>query len=92
VWDGQWHHWEDLGGKLGSAPAVSSWGPNRLDVFAAGADGEMMHRSFNGSKWSGWDGIGGSFKDHPAAVSWGPKRIDVFVCGVDAHMGHLWRG
>jgi len=92
VWDGQWHPWEDLGGKLGSAPAVSSWGPNRLDVFAASANGEMMHRSFNGSKWSGWDGIGGSFKDHPAAVSWGLKRIDVFVCGDDAHMGHLWRG
>jgi hypothetical protein len=92
VWDGQWHQWEDLGGKLGSAPAVSSWGTDRLDVFAADADGEMMHKSFNGSKWSGWDGIGGSFKDHPAAVSWGPKRIDVFVCGDDAHIGHLWRG
>jgi hypothetical protein len=92
VWDGQWHQWEDLGGKLGSAPAVSSWGTDRLDIFAADADGQMMHKSFNGSKWSGWDGIGGSFKDHPAAVSWGPKRIDVFVCGDDAHIGHLWRG
>jgi hypothetical protein len=31
-----WSQWEDLGGILTSAPAVASWQPNRLDVFARG--------------------------------------------------------
>jgi hypothetical protein len=38
-WDGSsWHPWESLGGSLalGSAPAASSWGDDRLDVFATG--------------------------------------------------------
>ena len=41
-WDGEsWHAWESLGGELasGRAPAASSWGSDRLDVFAAGRDG-----------------------------------------------------
>ena len=31
-----WSPWEDLGGSLTSAPSVTSWGRNRLDVFARG--------------------------------------------------------
>ncbi len=37
-WDGEsWHPWESLGGELDPADgcAASSWGPSRLDVFAA---------------------------------------------------------
>src|SRR5439155_5944952 len=41
-WDGKvWHAWESLGGELdpGGRPAASSWGADRLDVFAPGRDG-----------------------------------------------------
>ena len=36
-----WHQWESLGGELdpSATPAASSWGADRLDVFARGADG-----------------------------------------------------
>src|SRR5918911_1632723 len=36
-----WHQWESLGGELDGAttPAASSWGADRLDVFARGRDG-----------------------------------------------------
>ena len=42
-WNG-WHPspgWEYLGGGFTSPPAVCSWGPDRLDIFALGLDGSM---------------------------------------------------
>jgi len=86
----QWHGWEDLGGPITSSPAVASWGPARLDVFAAGADGQLVHKWWDGQKWHDWQTLGGTFKGGPATVSWGPDRIDVFVRGQDDHLGHLW--
>ena len=36
-WDGtSWHDWESLGGELTGTPAASSWGDDRIDVFAPG--------------------------------------------------------
>jgi hypothetical protein len=49
-----WSTWEDLGGVLSSAPAVSSMGKKRLDVFARGPDGAMWHTWFDGG-WKGWE-------------------------------------
>ena len=86
----KWHGWEDLGGPITSSPAVASWGPARLDVFAAGADGQLVHKWWDGLKWHDWQTLGGVFKGAPAAVSWGLHRIDVFVQGIDDHLGHLW--
>ena len=85
----QWQGWEDLGGPITSPPAVASWGPGRLDVFAAGADGQLVHRAFDG-EWDDWHTLGGIFKGGPAAVSWGKNRIDIFVQGMDDHLGHFW--
>jgi len=85
----QWQGWEDLGGPITSPPAVASWGPGRLDVFAAGEDGQLIHRAFDGG-WKDWHPLGGTFKGGPAAVSWGKNRIDIFVQGMDDHLGHLW--
>jgi hypothetical protein len=41
-----WSEWEQLGGILTEAPAVSSWGPNRLDVFALGQNKALWHRGW----------------------------------------------
>ena len=93
LWNGsQWSDWEDLGGPIGSAPAVASWNPFRLEVFAAGTDGNLMQKSWNGTAWGSWVSVGGVFHDNPAAVSWGPNRVDVFIRGMDSHLQHLWRG
>ena len=32
-----------------SAPAVVSWGPDRIDVFYRGGDNALWHRAWNGS-------------------------------------------
>ena len=85
-----WRGWQDLGGPIASAPAVASWGEDRLDVFAAGADGKLNRKWWDGSKWHDWQNLGGTFKGAPAAVSWGKNRIDVFVRGMDDHLRHFW--
>jgi hypothetical protein len=36
-------------------PAASSWGPDRLDVFAMGVDGLAWHRFWDGSRWVEWE-------------------------------------
>ncbi|WP_245732727.1 hypothetical protein [Salinibacillus kushneri] len=49
-----WSGWESLGGTLASAPSVSSWQNNRLDVFARGTDNALYHIWWNGMSWSNW--------------------------------------
>ena len=86
----QWYGWQPLGGGTTSGPASSSWGPNRIDTFARGSNGNLWHQAFAG-QWLGWEDIGapsGGFTGDPAAVSFAPGRIDVFVRGLD---DHLWR-
>ncbi|HLI71707.1 MAG TPA: hypothetical protein VKV19_18270 [Ktedonobacteraceae bacterium] len=42
---------------------VTSWGPNRLDIFDIGTDSAMYHRAWDGSAWypSSWENLGGTF-------------------------------
>ena len=70
-------------------PAVSSWGPNRLDVFVRDTNGALWHHWFDG-KWEGWENLGGSLESDPSAVSWGPNRIDVVARGTDDAVWHYW--
>ena len=85
-----WSQWEDLGGVLTSAPAVSSWQPNRLDVFARGQNQALWHIYWDGARWSGWEDLGGTLTSAPAAVSWGQNRIDVFGRGQNNALWHKW--
>jgi hypothetical protein len=96
------NNWENIGGGLGGVrlegpPAAVSWGAGRLDLFAAGADGRMYHKFFNGTWGPGginnnWEDVGGGpgvpLEGFPAAVSWGPGRLDIFALGHDGRMYH----
>lgn len=89
-WDGRvWTSWWSLGGRAASAPAISSWGPGRLDVFATAVDGALWHRWWEGA-WQPWEWLGGSLAggSTPAAVAPAPGRLDVFVKGVDHALWH----
>lgn len=83
-WDGfSWSpsqkNWESLGGSLSVSLAIAatSWGPNRLDVFAIGPDDEgklaLWHKYWDGSSWGPSDDklehLGGDFISEPAAIS-----------------------
>ena len=97
---GSWSPWVARGGSLISAPAVTSWGPGRLDVFARGLDttgkdtNRLAHRVFADGHWQRWNDLGilpgDSDIGGPAAVSWGSGRIDLFVTATNGHLGHKW--
>jgi hypothetical protein len=85
-----WSPWETLGGYCIDGVAVSSWGPERLDVFVISSDNATWHNAWLGAAWTGWASLGGGCASAPAAVSWGPNRIDVFVIGGDHALYHQW--
>src|SRR5207249_2152763 len=77
--------WDLIGGSLTSAPAVSSWGTNRLDVFGRGQDMALYHSwsTDGGSTWTSWERLTGSLTSDPAAASSTSGRLDVFARGND---------
>jgi len=85
-----WSPWYTLGGSCVDGIAVSSWAPERLDVFTIGGDGATWHKRWDGVAWGNWETLGGGCISAPAAVSWGPNRIDVFVIGGDHALYHQW--
>jgi len=91
--------WEDLGGELYSAPAATSWGDGRLDVFVAHG-GEVIQQRYcqatgplacRGSSWSPWYAIPGKpppgFTGDPIANAPAFDQIDIAVLGRD---GAIW--
>ena len=87
VWGTFWRrswHMDDLGGSIAGPPTLASWGENRLDLFAKGADpSALYHKWWGGSAWSAWEATpgGSALASAPGAVSWGPNRIDVAALG-----------
>ena len=85
--------WESLGGISLGAPASTTWGPGRLDIFARGSDRNLWHKWYANGGWSGWEYLGsppGGLGSDPAAVAWSTGRIDVFVAGADRQLWHKW--
>jgi hypothetical protein len=95
----QWSSWvNEIGAPppgvaSGASPAISSWGPGRLDVFVRGGDSAIWHNSYNGFVWSGWQSLGGDVLGNPTAVSYAPDQIDLFGVGTDGNIYHkFWDG
>jgi hypothetical protein len=96
---GAWQGWWSLGKPAigiaaGSSPAITTWGPGRLDLFVRGADEQMYTRTCNGNStatcstaaaWSAWTliGPGSVFWGSPAATSEAVNKITVAVHGKD---------
>ena len=82
-----------MGGELSGNPAASSWGADRIDLFARGRDAALWHCWYEPAGWQPWESLGGSLASHPAACSWGPNRIDVFARGANGELLHTsWDG
>lgn len=86
-----WHDWLQFSGRaFNSAPALTTWGRGRLDVFARDMNMQLAHRWLTNGAWSDWELLGGFLTSDPAAVAWSPGRIDVFAKGIDAALWHKW--
>ncbi|MFP5247853.1 MAG: C1 family peptidase, partial [Thermoanaerobaculia bacterium] len=83
-----WSGWESLGGVITSRPDAVSWGNNRIDAFARGADSAVWHRWWNGSSWLGWESLGGQIQGGPGCSSWASGRLDIFATGMNHNLYH----
>lgn len=86
--DGGWSLWNNLGDqKFASAPAVASWGPGHLEVFALDQSQKIQHNwyRFGAGGWSGWYGFTGdqTFQGAPAAAAYAPNKLHLFARGTD---------
>ena len=91
LWRNALGDWTAFDVTIQDAPAITSWGPNRMDLFARGTDNNLYHSTWDPStSWSVWENLGGPIYSSPAAVSWGPGRIDVFARGEAGNLIHIW--
>jgi hypothetical protein len=94
---GEWlpggKHWQTFGGDFASDPAITSWGPGRLDVVGITKDGYLEHRYWQHGL-STWEILGeGPFHGTPRITSWGEDRLDIWALGEDGELNHLfWDG
>ena len=83
---------EDLGGTLASAPAVTAWAVDRMEVFAIFADGQLWDRYWDGASVAP---VGvARRRARPdrrlRRIVVGPDRLDVFASGRDDRIWHRW--
>ncbi|CDN10004.1 hypothetical protein RintRC_5114 [Richelia intracellularis] len=94
----KWSVWEKLGGNSFSAPAVASWGENRLETFVLGADSAVYRKSWYKNSldeyaWTDWEKLGGFSLSAPAAISRKDNSIDLFIIGQQRQLQHkTWDG
>ena len=112
-WDGKrWSDYASLGapeipdesypavttvGPITGPPAACSWGPTRLDVFARGPYGDLVHTWWDGSDWSGFTSLGMPvtngqmvpFTGMVTACSADVNSCDVVAGAMDGRLYHL---
>ncbi len=79
--------------RMHGAPVARN-GDGRLELFYAGADGQLHHKwqvVANGEWVDGWHGLGGKLASAPVATSNVDGRLEVFALGTDNQLYHLWQ-
>jgi glucose/arabinose dehydrogenase len=66
-------------GTIASAPTAVTWGGSRIDVFAKGGNGHLLHTWSTGGAYRAWEDLGGELTSAPSAVSLGTGTIDVLA-------------
>jgi Repeat of unknown function (DUF346) len=78
-------------------------GSRRLDVFARGQRGDLLHRWWDGKNWTGFESLGSprsaldreriAFTAGSVACAWSRFQLDVFARGADGKLYSLtWSG
>ena len=86
---GQSSPWTALGGGLSSLPAIASFAPGRLDIFAKGLD-DGSYQMWSDGTWHPWVAHGGVFLNDHVSLSPYPNRLDVLSRGRDNAIYQKW--
>ena len=85
----------DLGSTFRNPSAAVAMGEHRLEVFGAGTDYALYHKSYSyqpGDSWSAErECLGGDLTSTPVVVSTAAERLDIFVLGPDQGLLHRRR-
>jgi hypothetical protein len=76
-------------GTIASGISLSSWQPDRMDIFAISGTANALHAAYSDGRWGGMEDLGTGFDLGITAVSFAADRLDAF--GVAAHqVFHAW--
>ena len=64
-------------GTIASAPTAVTWNGSRVDVFARGSNGHLLHTWSTGGAYRAWEDLGGELTSAPSAASLATGTIDV---------------
>lgn len=64
-------------GTIASAPAAVTWGGSRVDLFAKGSNGHLLHTYSTGGAYHAWEDVGGALTSAPSAASLSTGTIDI---------------
>jgi len=85
------------GGGLAGQVAAASWGPNRIDLFGVGYDGNLWHKWYDSGTWYGWENLSSivplgipSLIGSPSAVSYASSALSVFVRASNGSIVHVF--
>ncbi|MEO6286568.1 MAG: hypothetical protein ABIN80_04705 [Dyadobacter sp.] len=87
-WDGQWHNWENLGGKIkGNVGAVGVPGTNVTDLYTRGMD-DTLWQQYWSNGWSGWFQVDSGFKMTctPTVLSANQSHRAIYATGQDGNL------
>jgi hypothetical protein len=85
-----WSDWESLGGVVIAPPAVTSFRPGRLDLFAIGTNSDVFHKVYEAG-WDDWNDIGGPYNGGIAAVSLPGGYVSVIGLSQQNQIQSQWR-
>lgn len=84
--------YQNLFGSITSGPAVAAWGSGRIDIFARGTSGQLMHKIYDGDVYGTWKDLLGSLaaESSPGAIGGALHSLDVLVRGADNALWHKY--
>ncbi len=74
---GAFSPWKSVPGTVASAPAAMTWDGTRVDLFARGSNGHLLHTYSNARGFHAWEDLGGSLTSAPSAASLSTGTLDV---------------
>lgn len=69
-----WSAWSSISDNIPiqAEPDAVSWGSDRIDVFAWGVDGSLLHKSYDGTSWMpsvGFENLNVTLNGPPKGIS-----------------------